>query len=212
MSRYRTVSLVALLAALLMVGTAAAQTPVTFGVTGGVNVATVTIDDPEFPNQPKSMAGVVAGVFFGTPTSKPAALMIEALYSRKGTRIDDVLTDNNGQVADLAVDVDYFEIPVLGRFTFGRNSRMSGFGLAGVALAFRMNDTQKLGGVKLEGDARAPLKSYDTGLTFGGGLEIDKVLIELRYTFGLVDVNDALDTSSTAKNRAWTIKAGYRFW
>lgn len=211
MSRYRTVGLVALLAALLVVGTAAAQTPVTFGVTGGVNVATVTIDEPDFTNQPTSMTGAVAGVFFGTPTSKPAALMIEALYSRKGTRIDDLLTDANGQLADLAVDVDYFEIPVLGRFTVGRNGRMSGFGLAGVAVAFKMNDTQKVGGVKLEGDARAPLKSYDTGLTFGGGFEFDKVLIDFRYTFGLVNVDDSVDPSTT-KNRAWTIKAGYRFW
>ena len=55
------------------------------------------------------------------------------------------------------------------------------------------------------------LKSFDTGLTAGGGLDFpvraNTFTLGARYTYGLLSITD-VDEAST-KNRAFSVFAGY---
>jgi hypothetical protein len=191
----------------------AAAQDVTFGVKAGVNFANVDVDGLDLGEiiTFDQRLGVLAGVFIAHDFNPRIGLQFEGLYVQKGTRVKDFL----GSGLEYNVRVDSIEIPVLARFSMGRvTDDFRGQILAGPSFGFRVDDTQKLGDETLTGDDALLLKKYDAGLAVGGALMFKKMVVDVRYTFGLVNVDDDpedADEGITIKNRALAVSIGFIF-
>src|SRR5215211_3888433 len=82
-----------------------------FGITAGMNSATVAGDDTEDASR---RTGLIAGILLVVPIAPNVAIQPEFLYSMKGAKFDD--TDVTG-----TVKIDYAEIPILLRFDVPRS-------------------------------------------------------------------------------------------
>ena len=183
---------------------AAAQT--TFGVRAGLNVADVSntfedFDDFGVDAQPR--LGFVGGVFAEVPLSPSFAVRPEVLYSQKGARAD--FNDSDG---DLALKIDYLEIPVLARFGVPVSPTLGLGLLVGPAVAFKLNES-------IDGfDDRDEdvVDAVDYGVVAGGEVGSGPFFVDLRYTFGLASVAAELDESEdTPRNGVFSVSGTFKF-
>jgi len=211
--RIRTITIL-LVTALVGVGASPAfaqMNGMTLGVKAGFNISSLSVDEDELDVDKKSRAGLVAGVFMVKELRRNFALQIEALVSQKGVKFENFALSGE----DLKVRLTYLEIPVLARYTLPMN--MGGTNesrihvLAGPTIGFKVSDSQKLGDEDLEEEFDQDLKGADVGLAIGAAFEMRKFLIDVRYTFGLMNINDDLDEDElSVKNRTFTISVGWR--
>jgi len=83
------------------------------------------------------------------------------------------------------------------------------FVLAGPAAGFKLSSSLKL---ESEPDTRYDFRSTDLGIVIGMGLAtVSRVLFELRCTWGLSKIVEALGTPRNVKNGVISFIAGYRF-
>jgi hypothetical protein len=55
-------------------------------------------------------------------------------------------------------------------------------------------------------------KDYDVGATIGAGVDVNHLVLEARYTFGLTDLIPGAEIFSTqVRNRSFAVMAGMRF-
>ena len=107
------VVLILALVALFVPAQASAQTAITAGVKGGVNVANVDLKLTGFTVSAKSRPGLVIGGFLALD-KKAAGLVVEGLFSQNGTKL--TFSDKTvGATLAQEVRIDYILIPVLGR-------------------------------------------------------------------------------------------------
>jgi hypothetical protein len=203
---------ITVLGAALLVPVRASGQNLTAGVKAGVNFANVDITASDVTVTPEQRVGFIGGVFVGLDINDKGGLIVEALFSQRGTRAK--FTEDGVTVTD-SFDVDYIEFPVLGRVTLKASDAVRVHLFAGPSFAFKVNDSEKveLNGVDVTAMfPRTELKSFDTGLTFGGTLDIRRVLIDVRYTYGLTNIDDTPgDDDIEVKNRTFSVMAGFRF-
>jgi len=188
----------ALLIFLLASTPAAAQT---FGVKGGVNLATQTSADDGSALDPR--AALVAGAFVRLPVVSWLDLQVEGLYAMKGAKLD-----FQGVKSTLAID--YLEVPALARLRIGSGRRH--YFVAGgpsVALRLRAKTRTRFSGASEELDIADQIERLDYGVAAGGGVEIGSLVFDARYTLGLRNIDKA--EGSSTKNRAISITAGFTF-
>jgi opacity protein-like surface antigen len=181
-------------------------------VKAGFNISNLSIDEDLLGIETDGRAGMLAGVSFSPSIRDAFSLQIEALVTQKGATVDDF----DGFGTDLEARINYLELPVLGRYTFRLNDRANAHLLAGPAFSFRLSDTQELGDIELEDGDKIDVAGFDFGFVLGGAFEVvEKWIIDLRYTWGLSNVNagSALFPSDIveAKNRTFSVSVGYRF-
>jgi hypothetical protein len=182
---------------------AAAQEPVTFGIKGGLNITSANVEAVGFDISPDSRAGLVAGLFVHYPIREQVGLQIEGLYSQKGAKVDDL-------GIDVDLRLDYVEIPVLGRFGLRASEDAIVHIVAGPAFAFKVHDSLDVG--DFFGFDEIDIKPYDVGLSVGGGVTFRNIVVDARYTHGLVNINDEdlLDDFLEVKNRAFSVTVGWQ--
>lgn len=188
---------------------ASAQTSA--GVVGGVNVSNIDFSADGIDVNFKQRTGVVVGAFVRRDFREGLGLQLEGLFSQKGTKTSEFFLDDEDETVDFEIIVNYLEIPVLLHATLpaGENAKVRLFG--GPAFAFKMSSTQKVNGDEVDVD-EDEVKSSDVGITVGGGLLIKKFVIDIRYTFGVLNVNDAPDDDDiTIKNRTFAFMVGWQF-
>lgn len=192
---------------LLLLGTipASAQVP-GLGVKGGVNLATQRAAGDGGSGELKSLVGLTAGMFATIPMAGWLELQPEALYARKGARVE-----LEGVTADLLID--YLEVPVLVRASKRRAGAL-GYYVAGgpsFAVQLRARTRTDFGSATEEIDLGDQVERLDFGATIGGGVEIGSLVVDGRYTHGFKDVDT--DTSDGVKvtNRTVSITVGFRF-
>ncbi|MDH3890390.1 MAG: PorT family protein [candidate division Zixibacteria bacterium] len=167
-----------LVAALVLTVPAVAQ--VGFGVKGGLNVSNLTGADSEGFD---SRVGLVAGGFVKLNIAPNLAIQPEALFAQKGSK-----GDLGGVTAKF--NLNYFEIPVLLKYTFPTTGEMQPFLFVGPAVAFaqKAEFTVEAGGQSASLDI-ANEKSNDVGLVIGGGIDLATggvaLVIDARVTLGL---------------------------
>lgn len=168
------------------------------GVTGGVNLATVSEGDGDT----KNLTGFMVGVSFISRMTDMFAFQPEIAYSMKGTKFDDGVDEGELKLA-------YIDVPLLAKITFGPEMTM---GQARPALyfgpyaAFNMSCDFESGGVSVDCDAAdAEPKTVDFGAIAGVGVDFGNINLFARYQFGLTSVFDDDDS----KNRV--IQIGGRF-
>ena len=183
---------------------AAAQESVTFGIKGGLNITSANVEAVGFDISPDSRAGLVAGLFVHYPLREQVGLQIEGLYSQKGAKVDDL-------GIDVDLRLDYVEIPVLGRFGLRASEDAIVHIVAGPAFAFKVHDSLDVG--DFFGFDEIDIKPFDAGIAIGGGVTFRNVVVDARYTHGLVNINDEdlLDDFLEVKNRAFSVTVGWQF-
>lgn len=185
---------------LLAVAPAFAVTPVKGGIKAGLSMATVTGDDIEGVS---SKMGLAAGAFvnigIGTLAVQP-----ELLYVQKGAQ-----DENN---SDYKWKIDYLEIPVLLKATFGTGSAKPNL-FIGPALGILMSS--KFTDGTNEMDAKDGTSGMDLGLAIGGGVDVSKLTFDIRYELGLSNINKAPEGYTgempTTNNSTLMLMVGYSF-
>jgi hypothetical protein len=183
---------------------ASAQEGISFGVKAGANIASTNVEAVGFDISPDSRTGLVAGVFVFYPFREQIGLQVEGLFSQKGAKVNDL-------GIDVDLRLDYFEIPVLGRFGVRASDDATVHVVAGPAFAFKVNDSLDVS--DFFGFDEIDIKPYDVGLSVGGGVTFRNIVVDARYTHGLVNINDeaALDDFLEVKNRVFSITVGWQF-
>ncbi|MCD6250437.1 MAG: PorT family protein [candidate division Zixibacteria bacterium] len=167
----------------------------------GLNMANVSGDDVEGTD---SKMGIVGGLFFTYNFSSTFALQPEILYTMKGCTMTE-------EGVDVDVKVDYIEIPVLFKFTFGQGTTKPCF-FAGPAMAFLMS--AKMEAMGLSVDFKDETKSMDLGIVFGGGVDFamgnGTMTFDGRYTMGMSSIDDT-EYDEDIKNGVISFMVGYGF-
>jgi len=193
-----------------------AQTATQFGVQGGVNVANADFkgSDPEFNPDFKSRTRGVFGAFVAWDFKPNLGLQIDALYSQKGTKFN-TQEVFEGIPVDFAFEasLDYLEFPILLRTTFPSTGNVRARIFGGPSFAFKVSDevTFTANGVSFEDEELPEFKSNDFGFVIGGAVEFGKIFFDVRYNWGLIDINDTEDDSDEVKTRTFGFMVGFRF-
>jgi hypothetical protein len=185
-----------------------------FGVKLGVNFGSLTPEADEDPDTSRHR-GLVGGVWFRKASTTRVSFQVEGLFSEKGVKFDQLLIDEQGTVGSADVRVRYIEIPLLARADFGApGSSTRVFVVGGAAPALKLSSRVKF---EFEGQERTvdtsdDIKPLDVGLVGGLGLEFRRALVEVRYTHGLLHINeDDNDPEDSIKNRVFSVIVGFRF-
>ena len=197
-------------------GEAAAQQR-EFGGTLGASLATLARAGPDDSLESfGSRFGLTFGAFAELPIGHRFSFQIEALFTDKGGSepfVDPIIVTD---AVTSRYKLKYLDLPLLVRVTGPRVGRGTLQAFAGPTVSLRIGATKQ---AAFEGPGDSGFKRdlesdeidrFDTGLTFGGGIELDRVRFDARYTIGMADVlTAALETK--AANRGFLFTAGFRF-
>jgi len=184
------------------------------GVKGGINVATISFTgaNPAPVATSARKGGIVGG--FVAKDWKKMGVAVEVLWSQKGGKLD---FSSSGVVNTYDVKLDYVEIPVLWRYNIPNDKTIIHI-YAGPVFGFSVKDEQTQtfrqtnqtgAGTQTTTDAGA--KSSDVGVAIGAQVDVHKFLVDVRYNWGLMDVNDnKAQNPGNAKNRCFSAMFGFR--
>jgi hypothetical protein len=201
----------AMLSVLVLVPVPVIAQTTAFGVQGGVSLGNIHFSSPVVGVAFDNRVGVAVGGFLAWDFNRHVGLQIDALYIQKGTRSTDLYWDQYGQ-GGLKARLDYVEIAVPARVSFRAADNVTIRAYAGPAFAFKVVDKQVLAGFELTGPPdKFAIKPYDIGLAVGGAVQLRKVFVDVRYTIGLLNVDDdpADDDLVLIENRALTFMVGF---
>src|SRR5215203_3171473 len=185
---------------------ARAQDPV-FGVKAGINFANLDFHGDLADINFDQRIGFAGGLFMVWPGNSKAALQVEALYSQKGTSLD----DDEGEGA---LKLDYLDVPILARFSSGPANKASFHVFGGPSLGFKLraHATGDFAEDSDDEDIGDDTETFDFGMVVGAGVDFGKMTIDARQSWGLSNViKDADDDDEKVKTRTFSVMFGIRF-
>jgi hypothetical protein len=174
-------------------------------IKGGFSMSTIHFSpesgDPDLSSTER-LTGFVGGIaFVGGNLGAGGGLQLEVLFHQKGAR--------NLLRSDDELRLGYLEIPVLyHKDVYSRGPRAV-YVIAGPAFAFNVQATYEDDGDKE--DVQEEIENFDLGLVAGGGVELRRLTIEVRYTWGLRRVFQDGDLAGAFRNRSFSFTVGIRF-
>lgn len=171
-----------------------------FGLKAGVNLSSLTIDDPEASYD--SRTGFHAGLFLRGKFGK-VGIQPELLFYTQQTDVRNTLF---GKAQD---SFTYLTIPIMVKFypVGGLNLQVGpqfGFLIDGE----RRYETLGFSGSK---DIKDHYKSSDASVSLGAGYDFGFGLgMDFRYNLGVKDINNAVD-GEAVKSRVFLISLGWNF-
>jgi hypothetical protein len=187
--------------------TAFAQDTVAVGVKGGAAFAALRFEnDTEGRTQTSdTRPGFIGGLFVVWPADRTFALQTEALFNQKGAKFE-------GPNFSARTTINYIDAPVLLRVSSPKSSGVSFHTFAGPSFGFWVSGETKstvqgqVGVDEIDND----FKRFDLGLVVGGGVEFGRLIVDGRYTWGMLDVDKQID-ESTIRHRGFAFMTGVRF-
>jgi opacity protein-like surface antigen len=174
---------------------AKAQSPMSFGVKAGINMANVSSDVEEA--ELKRKTGFVAGLFATKEMNPNVGLQIEALYSMRGAKTDGP--------DETKINLNYIDVPVMARLGSQTTGGTKYYVITGPQLSLKVKGEVEFDGVAV--DLEDDLKSTDFGWVIGAGVDMNRLTFDVRYTLGLTDIDT---TDESVKNRTFSVMVGYR--
>lgn len=193
------------LAALLGLGSLAAAQGLSFGVKGGLNLSSANGD---WAAGAESRSGVAAGGYLTLGLLPAFAVQPEILYSQKGYKL-------SGDAAGIPwvgeYRINYVEVPVLAKFSFG--ILVKPYILVGPYCATKISGSWE----KTVGDTTTTgtmdyIKDSDLGFVLGAGLSTPvKLSLDVRYSNSLstIFIEDIDGTTHDWKNSNISVMVGY---
>lgn len=187
-------------------GVASAQGTAAVGVKGGLNFADLKFEAEGMEAGLDTRTGPVGGLFVVFPANGRLALQTEALFSQKGAEISE--GGNSGRIR-----INYLEVPVLARVSSTPAGDAAFHVFGGPSFAFRLSaeGESTFDGEESSEDLDDEIEGFDLGLVVGAGVEIGRVVVDGRYTWGLTNINAEASDAGTIKNRAFAVMVGFRF-
>jgi hypothetical protein len=178
-------------AALLAAMPAGAQT---WGVKGGLNLSTITIEEFETSAEPSA----VAGGFYRLPFIAGMQLQVEGLFAQRRVTFEETVRD----------ELNYLEVPMLARYRLFAVGGRPVHALGGGVLGFRLSAKEIISGESV--DVKDLYEPIDLGVAIGGEFDVTRHwLVDVRYVFGLTSVQDV--PGFEPKFRTWQVTVGYGF-
>jgi len=185
----------------------------TIGLKGGVNFATLNGDDAKMTmggNNVVDASSKLTAAFGGFITykfSERFAVQPEVLLSMKGTVFD---ADEYVQTWSLW----YLEVPILFKSVFKMKRNIEGGVYAGPAVAYNLKATwtkEINDNTEVDGEELQKINSLDFGACVGADFNMralgGKLYLDLRYTYGLVNIQENVSVS----NGVLSAMVGYAF-
>lgn len=186
---------------LLCVSGVWAQGMMHYGIKGGFTMANINGDDVPDDTDPRN--GFTGGIFGIFPMNDMLAIQPEVLYVMKGhTR----KSHNERSSQDINYKLDYIEVPILAcvmlPLAFPVNI------MAGPSIGFNLSaDIERQ---DTDYDIKDWVKSTDFGVAFGIGTIMRNVTFDVRYTMGVISVDDS-EEEYDIKNNVFSIMLGFLF-
>jgi Outer membrane protein beta-barrel domain len=192
--RARVLSLAIALMVIVPAAAKAQMSPVSAGIKGGINSATLSNDTDESLDQ---LIGGVGGVFIGRDINKNFGLQLEGLYSMRGAKAEG---------GDAKIKLNYIDVPVLARLGSQSANGNKFYAFTGPQASFKVtSEVEFLGETD---DLDDEVESFDFGWTAGVGADMGRVTLDARYTMGLMNIDKTGD--DTIKNRTFSVMVGFR--
>ncbi|MGB4705082.1 MAG: porin family protein [Candidatus Saccharicenans sp.] len=189
---------------------------ISFGVKGGVNLASISVSPKPFEVSAfRTLSGPCGGIFFNLPLGS-FNLQTEFMYARRGTQYEACI---DAGFCNVHWQHDYLEAILLLRWSGGSFRQFRPVIFAGPSwgyLSRAFSVVYDLDGKKVdEVDSRDYFRKGELAAVFGGGVEYDlrpiKFLLEARYHLGLTSVALSGFEVDYIKNRSLAIMAGVSF-
>lgn len=202
--------LVLVVAVLIGVGVVPAASQ-TIGFKIGPTFSKMSVeDDPSAPANPETLTSFGGGAFlrFGFAG---LSLQAEVLALTKGASED--FSDFGGS-GEAKLKINYIEIPVTAMFSLGAGPYLFAGPAAAIEISCKGEIADDSGSIEADCDDQDfPRKKTDFSLVGGAGFEIPlgpgRLLLEGRYIYGLVNINDDPANPGEAKHRTWAAFAGF---
>jgi hypothetical protein len=183
-----------------------AQSPVSFGLKGGINISNFSGSDFDYDARTGVMVGAVAAISL---PALPIGIETGLFYTQKGAEAsEDGITG--------ALKVDYIEVPLLAKINLGPPGPIQPHLMVGPYLGFNVNAEAEISGDggSLSGDISDETKSTEFGGIAGLGIDFNlgltKLNAQLRYSYGFSSVFET-DFDDGEKNAALSIAVGIMF-
>ena len=199
---------------MMLAGTMISQT---VNFRGGLNLSNAQVvlgDDVETDNLTSFQVGILAEMGEG-----PIGLETGLLYSGKGFKTDQSVFFGSIE-ADQTYRMNYLEIPVNAKFSFG-GENVNFYVAAGPYLGLALNGTAtyqtEVGGVISEetedlefgsDENEDDLKRWDYGLNVGAGIQVDRFHLGATYGYGLANLLIDPNEDDKLNNRVLQIHLG----
>ncbi len=194
----------------------------TFGIRGGLNLATMIDkdDDGTYSDEFKMNPGFHAGVTAEFPFSEILSLETGLFFDTKGFKMD---------VTEMGIDVstkaslNYLDVPVTIKASTEVSTGVKIYGLVGPYIGVGLSGKVKGESSEEDFDVSVDedvewgsgedddLKRLDYGLTAGAGVEIKGFLVGVSYDYGLANVSAYTDYGTIASHRILKFSIGYKF-
>lgn len=195
----------------------------TFGIKGGLNLANMLDkdDDETYSNDYSMNPGFHLGLTVDIPFNDFLSFEPGLLFTTKGMKYEDEIL---GADVTAKANLYYLDIPLSLKASHDLGGGLKMFGAVGPYVGLGLSGKLK-GTVEYQGEKETEeedikwgsdededdLKRLDMGLTFGGGVEINSIMIGISYDLGLSNIAAYQDYGSTSKNRVLKFSVGYRF-
>jgi len=198
---------------LLLIGSTTAQAQgVSLGAVGGINLATLSVEDAGLDIG--SEFGFNIGARLSATFSPQIGLIVGALYSQKGASATE-------QGVDVTFNLNYVDFPILAQFMLpaSETGNVSVHFAAGPAIGLETSckASGEQDGISVSFDCselEVDTKSVDVGIMGLIGVDIQAgrgaVVLDVGYDLGITNVND-VSSGGSIKNRNLYIMAGYQF-
>jgi len=159
-----------------------------FGIQGGVGSSNYHGNDFSTDNQPKT--GITAGLFYEREINRTISLGGEINYEQKGTSYN-----YSPRVAtNISSDshLEYLSVPLLAKAYLDYNAYF--FCYTGISAAYLLNSSNlvKVTEYGYIIDTKSffdyDFRKFDAALLIGIGLDIKEIILNIRYSYGIIDV------------------------
>ncbi len=171
--------------------------PVRIGVEAGMTFSNVSAPKDVTPS---NRQGLAVGVNVEVPVEEYLSLQPELLFVQRGA--------NLAKVGSLSVDAKYnsLELPLLAKVRL--NGPVSPFLVGGPVAIWNISRSVVASTPSGATGIGFNPKSFDFGAAVGGGLDVGPFTAQVRYTFGLTNLDE---NSADWKSRGVHVLAGLRF-
>jgi len=193
-----------------------------FRIIGGLNLSNMLIKDDHntYTDDFKMKPGFHIGTTADFPLSNALSLSTGLLMDTKGFNRKEEDQDWNRKEK---LRLYYLDIPIVLKALHDFESGVKVFGVVGpyigVGLSGKIKDEYEYQGQEdtYEEDVewgndenRDDFRRFDSGLTFGGGVEFKAFLIGISYDLGLYNISPYSDDGFKMNNRVLRLSLGYR--
>ena len=152
------------------------------GIRAGVVISKQQFDQGDLDVNPDSKFGLDLALIAEFPLGENFAISPEFHWMQKGSKIEDI----NGSFPESTSTLNYLEIPVLAKFTFGDEAAFNVF--FGPSLGYLFSGTDKDGDGNTNDIDLDDFNRTELGAHLGAGIRLGPVVLDVRYILGFSNI------------------------